>query len=131
MDFADFDDNPLVGIRTEIVVTAKDVRPNRPVVSRHPQRRRSGKGSLMGTQDERRDRRSSHTNPTQRRPRRAKSGDSTTLPRRKHREPSVDSDNSSSVSDNIGRGADAGKHDDPLGDRTSEAESINSVDFDQ
>lgn len=129
-------EDALDSIRTELVVTAKDVRPNRPVVSRHPQRRKSGQGNLLGNRGGDRDRRTpASASDTRRRVRRTKSGESLSHRRKSTakgaRENSVDSDNSSTIGDNGGRGADTGRNGDALGHRASEAESVNSGDFDQ
>jgi len=122
---------------TGIVMTASDVRPNRPGVSR-PQRRKSGRSSLIGgvPGDSRRSSNSNGNSSSKRKPSRkvsrTKSGDGLNPRRRSsrqsHRDGGQDSDHSSSVS-SAGRGLDLGKHDDPLGDRVSESESIRSEDF--
>ena len=129
-------EDALDSIRTEIVVTAKDMRPNRPVVSRHPQRRKSGQGNLLGNRGGERDRRTPASgSDARRRVRRTKSGESLSHRRRSTakgtRENSADSDNSSTIGENGGRGAVMGRSRDPLGHRASEAESISSRDFDQ
>ena len=114
------DGDPFEGLSTELVVTAKDMRPNRPVISRRTQTRNRRSSDLEPRRSERK---SSATG--RRKPRRSKSDD---FCHRKHYE----SDGSSSVG---GGGGDHHKskrrNRDPLGERVSEAESINSTEFDQ
>lgn len=136
-DIMDSDDDerfssmdPLEGLSQGLVVTAKDMRPNRPnPVRRKPNpnkpnpnnrnNRRQSTGSGDGFPAERkrdRDRRNSKNL------RRTKSGDSTSMNRR----PSSHESDNSSVSDKKGRGAKL--EEDPLGDM-SEAESIDSLEM--